>query len=173
MTLLFLPDTTGLDLREQERRWKYALEGRANDYRGTAVHRRVSSSMIFYTHIADLKALQHLSLWEIYVQKQHLQYDADADAKARLEEWQNTYQRERREKGEKGSTWDENASDLSSEVNFGSGRNPYTSLKICFRYLNTFSSKKVPRSRSRICHCWMARPKKKPKLANKGAKIYA
>jgi len=38
LTLLFLPDTTGLDLKEQERRWKYIREGREHDYHGVAVH---------------------------------------------------------------------------------------------------------------------------------------
>jgi sugar phosphate permease len=32
ITFLFLPDTTGLDLKEQERRWTYIRAGRAEDY---------------------------------------------------------------------------------------------------------------------------------------------
>lgn len=46
ITFLFLPDTTGLDLKEQERRWNYIREGRENEYHGVAIHP------------------QHLSLWE-------------------------------------------------------------------------------------------------------------
>jgi hypothetical protein len=46
LTLFFLPDTTGLDLKEQERRWKYIRSGREHEYHGVAVHP------------------QHLSLWE-------------------------------------------------------------------------------------------------------------
>jgi len=46
VTWLFLPDTTGLDLKEQERRWMYLREGRDAEYHGIAVHPR------------------HLSLWE-------------------------------------------------------------------------------------------------------------
>ncbi|KAJ5812217.1 hypothetical protein N7474_008518 [Penicillium riverlandense] len=46
LTLLFLPDTTGLDLREQERRWQYIREGREHEYHGAAVNSR------------------HLSWWE-------------------------------------------------------------------------------------------------------------
>ena len=46
VTLLFLPDTTGLDLKEQERRWQYIRAGRDHDYHGVAVHPN------------------HLSLWE-------------------------------------------------------------------------------------------------------------
>jgi len=46
LTFLFLPDTTGLDLKEQERRWMYVREGRENEYHGVAIHPK------------------HLSLWE-------------------------------------------------------------------------------------------------------------
>ncbi|KAI9730477.1 MAG: hypothetical protein M1818_008172 [Claussenomyces sp. TS43310] len=46
LTLIFLPDTTGLDLKEQERRWMYIRSGREHEYHGVAVHP------------------QHLSLWE-------------------------------------------------------------------------------------------------------------
>jgi hypothetical protein len=46
VTFLFLPDTTGLDLKEQERRWQYIRAGREKDYHGIAVHPH------------------HLSLWE-------------------------------------------------------------------------------------------------------------
>jgi len=38
LTFFFLPDTTGLDLKEQERRWKYIREGREQDYHGVAIH---------------------------------------------------------------------------------------------------------------------------------------
>ena len=38
LTVLFLPDTTGLDLKEQERRWQYIRAGREEDYHGVAVH---------------------------------------------------------------------------------------------------------------------------------------
>ncbi|KAI6353295.1 hypothetical protein MCOR25_009049 [Pyricularia grisea] len=38
VTWLFLPDTTGLDLKEQERRWQYIRDGRASEYRGVAIH---------------------------------------------------------------------------------------------------------------------------------------
>jgi hypothetical protein len=46
VTALFLPDTTGLDLKEQERRWAYIRSGREKEYHGIAVHPK------------------HLSLWE-------------------------------------------------------------------------------------------------------------
>lgn len=38
LTLAFLPDTTGLDLKEQERRWQYIRAGRSDEYHGVAVH---------------------------------------------------------------------------------------------------------------------------------------
>ena len=38
LTLLFLPDTTGLDLKEQERRWAYIRADREQDYHGVAIH---------------------------------------------------------------------------------------------------------------------------------------
>ncbi|SZF06072.1 unnamed protein product [Blumeria hordei] len=46
ITWLFVPDTTGLDLEEQERRWALIRAGRENEYHGIAVHSK------------------HLSLWE-------------------------------------------------------------------------------------------------------------
>lgn len=46
LTFTFLPDTTGLDLKEAERRWNYVRTGREQEYHGIAVHPR------------------HLSLWE-------------------------------------------------------------------------------------------------------------
>ncbi|KAI9891611.1 MAG: hypothetical protein M1814_002545 [Vezdaea aestivalis] len=38
LTFVFLPDTTGLDLEEQERRWRLMREGRESEYHGAAVH---------------------------------------------------------------------------------------------------------------------------------------
>jgi len=46
VTFFFLPDTTGLDLKEQERWWAYIRAGRGDEYHGIAVHPN------------------HLSLWE-------------------------------------------------------------------------------------------------------------
>jgi len=46
LTTIFLPDTTGLDLKEQERRFYYLRQGREQDYHGVAAHPH------------------HLSLWE-------------------------------------------------------------------------------------------------------------
>lgn len=67
-TALWLPDTTGLDLKEQERRWWYIRQGREHDYHGIAVHP------------------QHLSLWERFrgVGKY---YDPELDYKQKLEDY--------------------------------------------------------------------------------------
>lgn len=67
LTIFFLPDTTGLDLKEQERRWAYIRSGRENEYHGVAVHPK------------------HLSLWERFrgVSKS---YNADLDYKQKIEE---------------------------------------------------------------------------------------
>ncbi|KAG6003566.1 hypothetical protein E4U21_001893 [Claviceps maximensis] len=65
LTWLYLPDTTGLDLKEQERRWRYIREGKADEYHGIAVHP------------------QHLSLWE-RMRGLHKTYDPEADWKAKI-----------------------------------------------------------------------------------------
>jgi hypothetical protein len=38
LTFVFLPNSTGLDLDEQDKYWAYVMEGRAGDYHGVAVH---------------------------------------------------------------------------------------------------------------------------------------
>lgn len=65
LTALFLPDTTGLDLKEQERRWAYIRAGREEDYHGVAVH------------------AQHLSMWE-RMRGQGRHYDPEQDHKDRI-----------------------------------------------------------------------------------------
>ena len=73
LTFIFLPDTTGLDLKEQERRWNYIREGRESDYHGPAIHPK------------------HLSLWERMwgVGKN---YDAAADYKQKVEEYRSEWE---------------------------------------------------------------------------------
>ena len=84
VTVLFLPDTTGLDLKEQERRWQFLRVGRGDEYHGIAVHP------------------QHLSLWERFrgVGKY---YDPEADYAQKIEEmrsdWERTQARKADEKG--------------------------------------------------------------------------
>lgn len=68
ITYLFLPDTTGLDLKEQERRWQFIRAGREQDYHGPAVHPK------------------HLSVYERFrgVGKY---YNAELDYKQKVEEY--------------------------------------------------------------------------------------
>lgn len=72
LTWLFLPDTTGLDLKEQERRWWYIRNGREQDYHGIAIHHK------------------HLSVWE-RIRGVGKQYDAKLDYEMKIaelrEEW--------------------------------------------------------------------------------------
>ena len=85
LTLIFLPDTTGLDLKEQERRWQCIRDGREEDYHGVAVHPK------------------HLSWWERWrgVGKH---YNADLDYAQKIEEmrhdWEEDMQRKVDEKEE-------------------------------------------------------------------------
>jgi MFS family permease len=67
LTWLFLPDTTGLDLKEQERRWAYIRQGKEEDYHGIAIHPK------------------HLSVWERFrgVGKH---YDAKLDYESKIAE---------------------------------------------------------------------------------------
>lgn len=72
-TIIFLPDTTGLDLREQERYWEYVMNGRVEDYHGVAVHPR------------------HLSLFERVVLKRHRYYNPQLDAEQKEAEFRAIY----------------------------------------------------------------------------------
>lgn len=74
MTVCFIPDTTGLDLREQERYWEYVIAGREQDYHGVAVHPH------------------HLSWFEIFVLRRHLAYNPELDRQQKLAEFREIYQ---------------------------------------------------------------------------------
>jgi hypothetical protein len=67
LTWLFLPDTTGLDLKEQERRWACIREGKEHEYHGIAIH------------------WKHLSWWERF-RGQHKGYDAKLDYEMKIKE---------------------------------------------------------------------------------------
>lgn len=69
LTLAFLPDTTGLDLKEQERRWQYIRQGREEDYHGAAVHPK------------------HLSWYERFVLRKGRYYNAELDYQQKVEEY--------------------------------------------------------------------------------------
>ena len=72
-TIIFLPDTTGLDLREQERYWEYVMNGRAEDYHGVAIHPR------------------HLSLYERVVLKRNRYYNPQLDMQQKTQEFRQIY----------------------------------------------------------------------------------
>ena len=78
VTLIFLPDTTGLDLKEQERRWQFIRAGREHDYHGVAVHPN------------------HLSLYE-RVRGVGKHYNPELDYQQKIEEmradWESTQAR--------------------------------------------------------------------------------
>ena len=106
LTWIFLPDTTGLDLKEQERRWRYIREGRETEYHGIAIHPK------------------HLSLWERWrgVGKH---YDADLDYKAKVAElrgeWEETQAEKAMEKEKAaalagGNLDDEDAEEYSQHI---------------------------------------------------------
>lgn len=67
LTVVWLPDTTGLDLKEQERRWYYIRSGREHEYHGVAIHPK------------------HLSLWE-RMRGVGKNYNAELDYKQKIEE---------------------------------------------------------------------------------------
>jgi hypothetical protein len=67
LTWLFLPDTTGLDLKEQERRWTYIRSGRDHEYHGIAIHP------------------EHLSLWE-RIRGVGKNYNPELDLKQKIED---------------------------------------------------------------------------------------
>jgi hypothetical protein len=67
ITAIFLPDTTGLDLKEQERRFHYIRQGREQDYHGIAVHPH------------------HLSLWERF-RGAGKHYDPQLDYQSKIQD---------------------------------------------------------------------------------------
>ena len=73
LTLVFLPDTTGLDLKEQERRWHFIRAGREAEYHGIAVHPK------------------HLSLYE-RIRGVGKHYDAELDYQQKIEEMRSDWE---------------------------------------------------------------------------------
>lgn len=82
LTWLFLPDTTGLDLKEQERRWSYLSKGKGDEYHGIAVHPK------------------HLSLWE-RIRGVGKSYNPDLDWKSRVEDMRRDWEAYQSELGPK------------------------------------------------------------------------
>lgn len=89
VTWIFIPDTTGLDLREQDRYWTYVREGRAKEYHGIAVHPR------------------HLSMWETVVLKRHLAYDPALDRESKVQEMRIYYENRQRDAALEGGKGDD------------------------------------------------------------------
>ena len=100
LTFVFLPDTTGLDLKEQERRWAYIRDGRPEAYHGIAVHP------------------QHLSLWE-RMWGVGRSYDPELDLKEKIEdlraEWE-LREQAKRQSEVKGENVLDGDDDFSDEV---------------------------------------------------------
>ena len=100
LTLLFMPDTPGLDVKEQERRWNYIRSGREQDYHGVAIHPK------------------HLSWWE-RMRGVGKNYDSKLDYEQRVEEmrgdWEEWQTRKQMEK-EKADDFDDDDDEFHSDV---------------------------------------------------------
>ena len=81
MTWLYMPDTTGLDLDEQERRWQLILDGKKEQYHGVAVNP------------------EHLSLWE-RMRGIGKYYEPSLDWQNKIEEMRERYEKQQGEKDE-------------------------------------------------------------------------
>ena len=81
LTVMFILDTIGLDLREQERYWEFVREGRQDEYHGIAIHPR------------------HSSLFEKVFLRRVRNYDPELDRKAEIQELRSLYDRVSSEKG--------------------------------------------------------------------------
>jgi len=90
LTFVFIPDTTGLDLTEQQRYWQQVVEGREEEYHGIAVHP------------------QHLSWFEWAVLKRGRSYDPKLDRDNRIAELRATYAKEQTTEGEYDEQIDDN-----------------------------------------------------------------
>ncbi|ANB13984.1 phosphate transporter PHO84 [Sugiyamaella lignohabitans] len=100
VTFVFMPDTTGLDLREQDRRFQFIREGRDHEYHGIAVHP------------------QHLSLWERFrgVGKN---YNPELDYKQKVDELRSDWEERQKLKaaeGDNASNDEELTGDYSPDV---------------------------------------------------------
>ncbi|PKS12627.1 hypothetical protein jhhlp_000835 [Lomentospora prolificans] len=101
LTFVFLPDTTGLDLKELERRWEYILAGKEAEYHGVAVHPA------------------HLSVWE-KLRGVGKRYDAEKDFKVKIQdlrgEWVLSEERKRRAQAQGGDSSVEEEHEFNDEV---------------------------------------------------------
>jgi hypothetical protein len=97
LTLIFLPDTTGLDLKEQERRWAFIRAGREHDYHGIAVH------------------WKHLSWWERF-RGQHKDYDAKLDYDQKIDEMRTEWVERQSQKFSEKHGWEDAEVDEDDHV---------------------------------------------------------
>ncbi|KAI9763274.1 MAG: hypothetical protein M1840_000805 [Geoglossum simile] len=95
VTWLFLPDTTGLDLKEQERRWQCIREGHEEDYHGVAVH------------------AHHLSPWE-RLRGAGGSYDPEKDFQQKIDEMQKEWLDAKQADGEGGDQEDDCPEDIAA-----------------------------------------------------------
>jgi len=97
LSVMFMPDTTGLDLKEQERRWAFIRAGREQDYHGVAIHSK------------------HLSLYE-RLRGVGKHYNADLDYKQRVEEMRGEWELRMQQKAdEKAGRYDDDDDDAFIE----------------------------------------------------------
>ena len=96
LTVVFVADTTGLDLREQERYWACIRDGRSHDYHGIAIHPR------------------HLSLYESWVLHRNRHYDPELDKQDKINELRQAYE-ESMASGQFGSEHGSSSNDDISE----------------------------------------------------------
>ncbi|RAL11202.1 MFS phosphate transporter [Aspergillus homomorphus CBS 101889] len=101
LTYLFLPDTTGLDLKEQERRWIYIREGREHEYHGVAVHSK------------------HLSVWE-RLRGAGKYYDPELDYQQRIREYRAEWETKMARMGEETKRDDDADAFIEDELLEGS-----------------------------------------------------
>ncbi|KAI1497353.1 major facilitator superfamily domain-containing protein [Biscogniauxia marginata] len=114
-TWIWLPDTTGLDLKEQERRWQYILDGRENEYHGIAIHP------------------QHLSLWERWMGVGK-NYHPDLDMKAKIRdiraEWEEK-EASRTASDAEAASYDNDDDDFTEDIhNYFKGHSPAGSVSL-------------------------------------------
>lgn len=102
ITLVWLPDTTGLDLKEQERRWMFIRQGRDNEYHGVAIHPK------------------HLSLWERWMGV-GANYNPPIDFRQKVEEMREEW----REMMSRGSTECDADGDHEEELSATGLRHPH------------------------------------------------
>lgn len=97
LTWLFMPDTTGLDLSEQERRWRYVLEDREDEYHGVAVHP------------------QHLSLWERLMGVSKT-YNPELDLKAKIADVKELWESRNQSRAEGMGEGDEEQGNMTEQL---------------------------------------------------------